>query len=1113
MMWIRRNGQNHLNLVKRGSSTVVSASQNRAILSDDSVTLRVASKSVLDVKVNDTFEVFGEVYRINQEPTVQKNSSFEYDYTIVGQGVMFDLLRCKFFNSDGNGWKSDLEFPIIGDLELFLTVVKNNMLRFGGNWEVGSIPQDTETKTINFSDDSCLSALQKICNEYKVEFWIKREDGRFKIHTGQFGSTLPIPFEYGKGKGLYQLTRRSVDEQQIINRLYAYGGSENIPAGYRNFAKRLQISDNSYLEDAEMIAANGLKEGSINFEEVYPKRTGKITAVNGLTKIADASMDFDLNAKEADGSTKYLVAGQTAKMHFNTGNLAGYEFEIHKYDHDAKEFTLIPFHNEQGREFPDKDSAAFQFSVGDEYVLLDIVMPETYITNAEAELLRKAKEQFNLMKQAKVSYDLQIDASYLKLLNKLPEIGDLLNVRDSALGIDKVLRINQITREFIKDGERTDFDYKIVIADSYEVSYASQMVLEMQDIRSVVNNVRLGLASTSRLGYRLNKELQDSIFDTDGYFDPDNIRPLSIETSMLSVGAQSQQLSTSLILRTNVGNDPDRVAWNNCQIYSQTMDKVWTIAEGEQTISGGTLYVYGKAGKSGSKAVLHFTAEKIAFDSKPSDYYFLLGILSSVIEGYRVFVPTIGMTTITGGLIRTGIISSNDGATTFNLNTGEISGRIRFASGSSGYANISDAPDVENLQIGGRNYIRDSRFEKGYWEFESNRGTITIAPRDIWGVPTPAKKNALNYFSDAGENYLYFKHFIDVEPGEYTLSFWVKSDGAFLKSGCAVMESDPSTTHKFFDIPFTNEWRKVVVRLNIATDKVKLRLGFNSNGNAWISVADIKLEKGQKATDWTPAPEDVDAAISAVEQRIIDIENNADYELTTIDGNVITTGTLSLGDTLGANAGITGNTQSSVFLYGGTNFGNRNNAPISLHRDGFMRVRDAQGRVIFEIGQKDGKAVFNIYNENGTLVAEIGQQGIIFQNFIPESYQPQGVRKLNSSIGDYGAMANEIRQYVEEEYAFSGEHQEGGNVRAIKVSLNTDRTIYYYHPGNNFESAGNQQYVGYYDEKNKLGQGTSGVFALYKQIFYLEGDGYNFSVEVYRIENGKIMESKIVQIK
>lgn len=931
-MWIKRNGKNHLNLIQRGSRTIVSATQNKAILSDDSVTLRVASKSVLDVKVNDTFEVFGEIYRINQEPTVQKNSSFEYDYTIVGQGVMFDLLRCKFFNSDGNGWKSDLEFPIIGDLELFLTVLKNNMLRFGGNWEVGSIPRDTETKTINFDDDSCLSALQKICNEYKVEFWIKQEGGKFYIHTGQFGSTLPISFEYGKGKGLYQLTRRSVDEQQIINRLYAYGGSENIPAGYRNFAKRLQISDNSYLEDAEMIAANGLKEGSINFEEVYPKRTGKITAVNGLTKIADASMDFDLNAKEADGSTKYLVAGQTAKMHFNTGNLAGYEFEIHKYDHAAREFTLIPFQNEQGKEFPDKDSAAFQFSVGDEYVLLDIVMPETYITNAEAELLRKAKEQFSLMKQAKVSYDLQIDASYLKLLNKLPEIGDLLNVKDSALGIDKVLRINQITREFIKDGERTDFDYKIVIADSYEVSYASQMVLEMQDIRSVVNNVRLGLASTSRLGYRLNKELQDSIFDTDGYFDPDNIRPLSIETSMLSVGAQSQQLSTSLILRTNVGNDPDRVAWNNCQIYSQTMDKVWTIAEGEQMVGGGTLYVYGRASKGGSTANLHFTAEKIAFDSHPSDYYFLLGILSSVIEGYRTFVPTIGMTTITGGLIRTGIISSNDGATTFNLNTGEIAGRIKF---------IKETP----------------------------------------------------------------------------------------------------------------------------------------TGITYTDMADVN------------------------------------YELTTIDGNVITTGTLSLGSSEGANAGITGNTQSSVFLYGGANFGNRNNAPISLHRDGFMRVRDAQGRVIFEIGQKDGKAVFNIYNENGTLVAEIGQQGIIFKNYIPESYQPQGVRKLNSSIGDYGAMANEIRQYVEEEYAFSGEHQEGGNVRAIKVSLNTDRTIYHYNPGNNFESAGNQQYVGYYDEKNKLGQGTSGVFALYKQIFYLEGDGYNFSVEVYRIENGKIMESKIVHIK
>ncbi|MDP3561751.1 MAG: tail fiber domain-containing protein [Legionellaceae bacterium] len=58
---------------------------------------------------------------------------------------------------------------------------------------------------------------------------------------------------------------------------------------------------------------------------------------------------------------------------------------------------------------------------------------------------------------------------------------------------------------------------------------------------------------------------------------------------------------------------------------------------------------------------------------------------------------TYGQTTIDGGFIRTGEISSLDNATKFNLNTGYISGRITFAAGSSGYANISDKPALGSL--------------------------------------------------------------------------------------------------------------------------------------------------------------------------------------------------------------------------------------------------------------------------------------------------------------------------------------------------------------------------------------------------------------------------------
>ena len=39
---------------------------------------------------------------------------------------------------------------------------------------------------------------------------------------------------------------------------------------------------------------------------------------------------------------------------FNTGNLVGYEFNVQKYDHATRTFTIIKLKDERGDEFPSK---------------------------------------------------------------------------------------------------------------------------------------------------------------------------------------------------------------------------------------------------------------------------------------------------------------------------------------------------------------------------------------------------------------------------------------------------------------------------------------------------------------------------------------------------------------------------------------------------------------------------------------------------------------------------------------------------------------------------------------------------------------------------------------
>src|SRR5690606_30279438 len=198
----------------------------------------------------------------------------------------------------------------------------------------------------------------------------------------------------------------------------------------------------------------------------------------------------------------------------------------------------------------------------------------------------------------------------------------------------------------------------------------------------------------SKLGVKTTQELKNMVFDTDGYFDAENIKPNSIETNMLSVGSQSQQLSCSVVFILNVDGNVNKIEQKAGVLYSQTMDKTWTLTGQIITIpDGNARYVYGKCSKTGTTGTVLFSTEQIKFDENPNDYYFLIGILHSVVEGVRILSITIGTTTINGGLIRTGIISSLDGQTWFNLTTGEIKGKITFT---------ADSPALQQIKVGGK---------------------------------------------------------------------------------------------------------------------------------------------------------------------------------------------------------------------------------------------------------------------------------------------------------------------------------------------------------------------------------------------------------------------------
>lgn len=716
-----QTGQSKKLFTKEPFCTVKSAIQEKNLMGDDTIKLSIVSSQLLNFGKGDYITIDGEVYTVRTPATRQIISDNYYQYDVTLYGVMYELMKCLYRNTDANGRSSKSSFDLTYSLKDFAKVIVNNMNRdYPGKWvlDEANVPE-TEPKTISFANQNCLQVLQAICSDknFNYDFQITQADGVKTIHIGKFGSVIAPPgggaaFEWGKGKGIYQLKEEKVDDTAIKTRLWAEGGTTNIKSGYRDFSDRLQlpypkrlnknehtlrdgttilaksqqigITDDAkrYHEDATLAAMIGTDEEYKSYDEIYPKRTGSITAlVNGdIYSFVDSSMDFDLNEKDADGNTKYLIGGVSAKITFISGKLAGQEFEIKDkgYDHSKKQFTIIPYQDERGQKFPTDGNTAFQFAVGDKYKLTEINPPQSVLDDAEEELWYESLQDFNDMKQARVKYTLTLDRLYM--INNTPtaasvvvfKVGDYVHVKDSRFAIDKNIRVTKVSRNLLLRQ-----DYSITLSDTVTISVAAQTVIDVIEHENIIEANRLRDLTKARKAWRTTEELRNMVYDTDGYFDPENIKPNSIDTNMLTVGSKSQQFILSgVILEANKGGNANIFNATGGILSHLTIKddgiRNWTMSEAQFTLANTNgYYVFAKCSKTGETGVWFVSQDKLLVEnaSDPDNYYFQVGILSAVYadDGFRDFVTTYGFTRINGNTITTGRIVTSDGENYLDL--------------------------------------------------------------------------------------------------------------------------------------------------------------------------------------------------------------------------------------------------------------------------------------------------------------------------------------------------------------------------------------------------------------------------------------------------------------
>ena len=695
-------------------SGVTKAEQSITLLGADTVAITVKSATPLTFHLGDQIDVYGKTYTLNQLPGIKKTGNRNFEYTLTFEGVQYELIDVQFLLPDDTVLDS-----FTGDLEDFLGILIGNLTRvYPGKWVLGVYPANTEYKTLTYTEKNCLEVLQDLCEQYSTEFEITQANGVRTLNIKTAGVNFPYTFRYGRTGGLYELTRQNINSKNVVTRLYVYGGSSNLGDKYRYTRLCLpgKAKNASYIEDAAAIAAYGLKENTKIFDDIRPERYGEVTAAgSAYYAFKDATMNFDLNEKDSAGNTKWLIDGATAKVKFTTGNLAGYEFDIHKYDHATKEIQVVPFTDENGMKFPSETSAAFQFGVGDKYFFTDINLPDTYKTDAENKLLAEGNKAITEYSQPQVQYGLSIDENFIRqfagelTVVNLFAVGDYIPVEDEDIGVNKSVRITAFTRDLLRE-----YKYNITLGDSVTKTTITRVIEDLQKIDNVIEINDLADPSKARRNWKASQEVLANVFDPEGHYYSEKIKPLSIETTMLATGARSQQfVLQNTRFEPNYEGNPNTVKVVGGTLVHYTIAetvKSWQLntATFSNLVSGTVYYIYARCQKTGTAGNIVFDTVQRAVDGDLTYYYFLIGSLSSVITDTdgnrpaRLIALTYGATTINGRFLATGRIQSGDGQTYFDLDAGEIGGNIKFR------ASDGTLKDVAELEQSDIEYLRDA---------------------------------------------------------------------------------------------------------------------------------------------------------------------------------------------------------------------------------------------------------------------------------------------------------------------------------------------------------------------------------------------------------------------
>lgn len=510
------------------------------------------STFISDAKIN--FEIFdyidyrGERFELELLPTVKKISKHQYSYDLNFVSLKYELERCMMRNivpsDNGIVYPTPLVVEFTGTVKYLAERIQACLDAMYGKdiWSITLADGvDSEEKNISMSNQNCWSALSLVNTEYKLNYFVK---GR-SVTIGGAEPVVNNVFEYGKGKGLYEIERISDADTGIVTKLRAYGGTRNLdysypkkpewtdsilPANYALSPLRLMLPSfktdgvtDFVLASNEAIAKYGIREGVITYDDIYPSITGmknsagqaidEIKSVDAIT--SETQPTFTVQLYDLGFDLNESLTTDEAQLSMKSGALQGYAFTITKIVKASDgSYTLTLGRNTLEESdtdnftVPNKD---WNMKAGDRFVLLNILMPQEYIRAAENRLLERAKEYIAKYSSTNYSYNIGVDEIFMarnaNFYNEIME-GKRLTVNDPEMGIDHENVIIQSLS--IKEGEGLIPTFEVTLNNEPSASTLERIQGQISEIETSVNNK---FSSQSELSKQYRKKLDKVVWD------------------------------------------------------------------------------------------------------------------------------------------------------------------------------------------------------------------------------------------------------------------------------------------------------------------------------------------------------------------------------------------------------------------------------------------------------------------------------------------------------------------------------------------------------------------------------------------------------------------------